>query len=255
MAILERVSDEHGSVVLGWAHAGVFYARFERSISLGIAQRFARRFVALIGDNIRVRYFGDSSAVISYDPQAMGAVATAMLSKRQRFDSIIVRPWRGVMGAQANAFADAFGCLEYVTSAVEFEQRFRSVAPDAGILPPRDEPSDEVESGRPSSPGDVVDARGGDGASRDPDGLGYSYVFDLSDFERGRFTATRSEHLGERSRSGWVCVARDDEQALVLARQAALVEWAKPSSRRPDDFTVKFCCNHLSRELPFDRRQ
>jgi len=55
MAILERVSDERGSVVLGWAHAGVFYARFEGSISVRVAERFGRRFMALIGDDAQVR--------------------------------------------------------------------------------------------------------------------------------------------------------------------------------------------------------
>jgi hypothetical protein len=247
MAILERVSDEHGSVVLGWAHAGVFYAKFERSITAGVAQRFARRFAALIGDSIRVRYFGDSSGVTSYEPQAMTAISSVMLSKRQRFDSIVVRPWKGVMGAPANSFADAFGCLEYVTSALEFERRFCAAVPsgDIGAFTIQNEP--------PLSAPPCSDAAGPAAppvAQRGDPSVTYSYVFDLSEFEAGRFIATRSEHLGERPGQGWVCVARDDQQALELARQAARVEWAQPASRHPEDFTVEF-----RRGQPFERRQ
>jgi hypothetical protein len=253
MAILERVSDEHGSVVLGWAHAGVFYAKFEGSISGAVAQRFARRFAALIGDTIRVRYFGDSSGVTSYEPQALGAISSVMLSKRQRFDSIVVRPWQGgVMGAPANAFADAFGCLEFVMSALEFERRFRAALPGGDIHPftiqsevPFSAPACS-DAARPPAPGV---------AERGHQSVTYSYVFDLSEFEAGRFVATRSEHLGERPGQGWVCVARDDQQALELARQAARLEWAQPLSRRPEDFTVEFRTTRLSIERPFERRQ
>jgi hypothetical protein len=252
MAILERVSDEHGSVVLGWPHAGVFYAKFEGSISAAVGQRFARRFAALIGDNIRVRYFSDSSGVTSYEPPALAALASVMLSKRQRFDSIIALPWRGVMGAQAKAFADAFGCLEYVTSALEFERRFRAALPSGDVdaytiqnEPPLSAPPCS-DAARPPLPR---------AAERSQQSVTYSYVFDLSEFEAGRFVATRSEHRGERPGNGWVCVARDDQQALELARQAARLEWAEPASRRPEDFTVEFDTTGLMSEHPSEPRE
>ncbi|HTV25379.1 MAG TPA: hypothetical protein VMG12_42080 [Polyangiaceae bacterium] len=247
MAILERVSDEQGSIVLGWAHAGVFYARFERSISCGVAERFARRFSALVAGSVGVRYFGDSSAVTSYEPQAMLAITAAMAVKPQRFEAIVVRPWQGALGAPAGAFAEAVGCLEFVTTAGEFERRLRAAIPggDIGTIC-------GVNDGAASSP-PLVDSV--PSPARTAEKLAYSYVFDLSDFESGRFTATRSEHLGERSRSGWVCVARDDQQALALARQAAIVEWAAPASRRPEDFSVEFQRFEMTRDRPFDRRR
>jgi hypothetical protein len=245
MAILERVSDEHGCIVLGWAHVDVFYARFESSISAFIARRFARRLSALLAGSDRVRYFGDSSAVTSYEPQALGAIGSAMSSARERFESIVVRPWQGVLGAPAAAFADAFGCLEFVTTAVEFERRLRAAVPGGDISPFCAQR--EAESALSASGARPTTARASQCAA-------YSYVFDLSDFERGRFRATRSEHLGERSRSGWVCVARDDQQALELARQAALVEWAQPESRRPDDFSVEFERTDAASERSLDRR-
>jgi hypothetical protein len=252
MAILERVSDEHGSVVLGWAHAGVFYARFERSISVGVAQRFARRFAALIGDNIRVRYFGDSSGVTSYEPQAMAAIAAVMLAKRQRLDSMVVRPWQGVMGAAAQAFADAFGCLEYVTSALEFERRLRAVVPGGSVHAFAIQDESVCNS---TACTDGARAQASPPRGRGTESVTYSYVFDLSEFEAGRFVATRSEHLGERPGRAWVCVARDEQQALEFARQAARLEWAQPTSRRAEDFTVEFRSPPSTRRQPFDPRE
>jgi hypothetical protein len=251
MAILERVSDEHGSVILGWAHSGVFYAKFERSISAGVGQRFARRFAALIGDNIRVRYFSDSSAVTSYEPPALAALSSVLLSKRQRFDSIIALPWGGVMGAAAKAFAEAFGCLEYVTSALEFERRFRAA------LPSGDVDAYTIQNAPPWSAPPCSDAAQPPprAAERSQASVTYSYVFDLSEFEAGRFVATRSEHRGERPGNGWVCVARDDQQALELARQAARLEWAEPASRRPEDFTVEFDTTGQGSEQPSEPRE
>jgi hypothetical protein len=114
------------------------------------------------------------------------------------------------------------------------------------VLPPGGA-SDEARGGATSRRDDVSQDRLAAGAPRGAECVAFSYVFDLSDFEAGRFTATRSEHLGERSRSGWVCVARDDQQALALARQAAVVEWARPASRLPEDFTVEFVRYELER--------
>jgi hypothetical protein len=66
------------------------------------------------------------------------------------------------------------------------------------------------------------------------------YRFDLREFEGGRFIATRVAQLAKRPPHTWVCLARDDEHALVLAKQAALVEWPQPTTRLPEDFTVDF---------------
>lgn len=252
MAILERVSDERGSVVLGWAHVGVFYARFEGSISVLVAERFARRFTALVGDDAQVQYFGDSSGIISYEPQAMAAVSAAMLSKRQCLQSIVVRPWQGVMGVAAKGFAEAFGCLEYVTSALEFERLLSAAVPGGAIHPFTIQGESTCNTAGCSDEAGTARAPSAD---RRGDSVTYSYVFDLSEFEAGRFVATRSEHLGERPGRPWVCVARDDQQALELARQAALFEWAQPLSRRREEFTVEFRSPPPGRRLPpFDRR-
>lgn len=65
------------------------------------------------------------------------------------------------------------------------------------------------------------------------------YSFDLSNFERGRFTATR--YPDNCAVSGdWVVRAESDEHALRLARLASCEEWAAPDTREHDDFDVIF---------------
>lgn len=65
------------------------------------------------------------------------------------------------------------------------------------------------------------------------------YSFDLSNFEDGKFTATRHPH--NRAVGGdWVCFARTDAEAEAKAQDAALEEWCSPKTREPQDFTVDF---------------
>jgi hypothetical protein len=129
MAIFEGLSDPHGSVLLGWVEPGVFYARFQKTISADLGVRFAARFRSLIGDNVCVRYFTDSSQVVSYDLQAMAAVVDAALSLKRHFQLIVARPWQGTVGEKAMKFAAAFQCMEYVISEEEFNARLCAVAP------------------------------------------------------------------------------------------------------------------------------
>lgn len=65
------------------------------------------------------------------------------------------------------------------------------------------------------------------------------YSFDLSNFEDGRFTATRYPTTCAVG-GDWVCVASSDAEALALARSASETEWAEPDTRRHDDFEVEF---------------
>jgi hypothetical protein len=237
MAILERLSDPNGCAILGWVAPQVLYARFERSISGDVGVRFARRFSSLMGDVSGVRYFGDSSSVTAYDLSALSVVMGALLAKREQLDLIVVRPWDGVLNAAARALPTELGYLEYVSTSAEFEARLRAAAPladirqfttlvDTGARPVAAAARD-TEAPLPSS-------------SAGLDAVTYSYVFDLADFERGAFTATRFAHLPEPPRAAWVCVARSDHHALALALEAARTEWAAPLTRPREQFSVRF---------------
>jgi hypothetical protein len=230
---LEYSSDARGAYVLGRVDAGVLYARLQGAISTELAQRFVERFSACLGDGTGMAYFADSSDVVCYDRAAAWLVMDAVRSQRHRLRSIVARPWRGAVSRKATSFADAFGRCQYVTNALEFEARLRAVAPCAAA---------EVELILASLGWKVSWS---DADAEPCDAHGYAYLFDLSNFEDGRFVATRLEQVGQRPSGCWVCLARNDEQALRLARQAASTDWARPRSRLAEAFTVQFV--HSSR--------
>ena len=67
----------------------------------------------------------------------------------------------------------------------------------------------------------------------------YLYSFDLSDFEAGKFVATK--FAANTAVSGdWVCYADSDQQAVTLAMVAAYGDWVAPETRCWDDFVVEF---------------
>ena len=219
---LEQIAGAEGTITLGWVGPGVMYARFERAISTALAGRFAERFAAHIGDTTAARYFADASIVLSYELTALGVIAQAVASKRAQLRQIVVCPWGGGLGAKGGAYAEALASVEYTTSASEFDARLIAAAPLA-----------KREARRTARRREGVE--GPNNAT-----TLFTYIFDLSRFEQGRFTASRLEHLSRGPLESWVCVARDDADALRLARRAAVSEWARPNERRPEDFTVEF---------------
>jgi hypothetical protein len=255
MTMLERLTDAHGSALIGWLEGKVLYARLDGTISGELGSHLAVRFTALIGDSVAVHHFNESSEVHSYDVAAYTALTDALRAKRHQFKLIVLRPWCGRISASARAFAASLGCLEFVSSGGAFAARLRAAAPSADVdqlVAPDDldRASDRAPASSSAFPPLLPLPVG---VERGFESLPRTYVFDLSDFEQGCFTATRFEHLAGRPRGGWVCVARSDEHALSLARQAALVEWAKPRTRLPEKFTVRFVDG--ARQPPSDRRR
>jgi hypothetical protein len=251
MAILERLSDPNGCAILGWVAPRVLYARFERSISADVGVRFASRFSSLMGDVSGVQYFGDSSGVTAYDLAALKVVMGALLAKREQLDLIVVRPWNGVLNSNARSLPDEFGYLEYVSTSSEFEARLRAAAPtadlrqfttlvDTVVSPIADTVVTTVASPVEPASGDAETHLPPSSSNVALDVVTYSYVFDLADFERGAFTATRYAYLSAHPRAAWVCVARNDTHALALAIEAARSEWAAPLTRPREQFTVRF---------------
>lgn len=251
MTSLELLADASGCIVLGWLGAGTFYARFEGTISAGLAESFAARFESLIGDSVGVHYFADSLGLAAYDLRAMGLIVDAVLAKRRQFKLITARPWQAELGPQAHAFATAFGVVEYVTVAEDFEARLSAAAPHANLdAASAEDASEEAPAAHATDSAAVATDASPKQASPSLQGpINYIYIFDLSRFEQGHFTAHRVEHLSAPSRGIWWCVASDDARALELARKAALMEWASPTSRRAEDFVVKF----LHRQLEDDQ--
>jgi hypothetical protein len=247
VAVLERFHDADGAAIVGWLGERVLYARFEGAISSEVGRQLARRLLALIGDVTGIVYFDDQSSVTGYDRAANAWIVDALLAKREQLERIVALPPLGP-SVEARGWSDAIECLEPASSAADFEARLRAAASEASLRqvtmlvdpgphPAHDATAPRAERARRPAPADGT----------------YTYVFELDAFEEGQFTATRCTYLATRPRGAWVCVARSDEQALALARQAALLEWALPRTRAPQDFTVHFL--DASERAPFKRRR
>lgn len=223
---LDCWSDNRGAFVLGRLGARVLYARLEGTISAELAQRFVKALGAGVADANGLFYFADSGDVVCYDLLALKSMMDAVLAHRSRLERIIVRPWSGPITHQVTDFATAFGSCEYVEDALDFAARLSAAAPSA---------SAELELA-----GAMLRRHVAARAAPAGDDPVYAYVFDLSNFERGSFVATRVEQVARRPGGCWVCLAPNDAQALRLAQLAAINDWAQPTSRRPEAFTVQF---------------
>lgn len=197
----------------------VLVARFEGSVSVQLAGHVLQRF----GEYARVLsdsyHFVDASGVERWQSSALGRLLDALLSQRERSIWIVAR-----VSPKA---APVLGMLDptrihVITSEQAFEARLRLAA----------------GSDFPAQGG--VDAALARGATPLARSQAFIYAFDLSDFERGWLTAQRSERLAARPSGAWVCVARDDERASRLARQAAMGEWRLPTTRQPLAFSVRY---------------
>jgi hypothetical protein len=224
---LECWSDARGAYVLGRVGARALYARLEGTISAELAQRFVERLAVCVAGGRSLSYFADSGDVDCYDLCALKSVMDALITHRHRLERIIARPWAGPLSHRATDFAAAFGSCEYVANAAEFEARLWAVAPSAVA---------EVQMARVTLRHHAMPREASSGGER----CSYAYVFDLSNFERGSFVATRVTQISRRPGGCWVCSARNDAQALRLARLASVREWSQPTSRRPEAFTVQF---------------
>jgi hypothetical protein len=129
---LQILSDQEGSVALGWLEEGVLYARFAGALSAPLGQRFAAQLRVLVGEASSVAYFSDGSLLTHYDLLARSAVTRVLLENRRKFSKIVLLVWVGGITASTRAFVSAIG--EPVTLArddAEFLTELRRVAPMA----------------------------------------------------------------------------------------------------------------------------
>jgi len=227
VGILERLTDAHGSAIVGRIEEDVVYARVSAAVSSDLGIRIARRLSCIIGEHVGVRLFLDLN-IATFDIEAFVTVVDLFLEKRDQLELMVLYPGAIPLRPQSRALPTFLQRFDHVLSTAEFEKRLRdAVSPTTFQHLMR--ASHHAER-KPSSP---PRAKAHVGAT-------YTYVFDLRDFEGGRFVASRFAHLAVRSSTSWLCKAASDAEALALARQAAIVEWPMPHTRQPEQFTVRF---------------
>jgi hypothetical protein len=135
---LELLSDDDGSITLGWVDAGVFYARFIGVLSAGLSEKHNARLEAALERTSSLHYFADARALCSYDLAARSAFARMVLAHRSQFKSVVMLTWSPGITPVTRAYASAIGePVEVLADDLEFEGRLLDVAPLArGKLDP-----------------------------------------------------------------------------------------------------------------------
>jgi hypothetical protein len=126
----EVLSDDHGSVTLGWVAEDVFYTRFSGGLSAPIGMAHAARLRDLLAGVSSLSYFADSSTLSHYELLARSAFARLILENRRKFSALVMLTWSAGATHAGDAFAAAVGePITLLTDAREFEQRLLAVAP------------------------------------------------------------------------------------------------------------------------------
>jgi hypothetical protein len=127
---LEVLSDDDGSVTLGWVAEGVYYARFAGGLSVALGMAHLSRLREAL-DLVRpLTYFVDASTLARYDLVARSAFIRFVLENRNDFTSIVMQPWSGGVTAATEAFVAAMGgSVTIIRDAREFDLRLLGAAP------------------------------------------------------------------------------------------------------------------------------
>jgi len=127
---LELISDDEGSVTLGWVDAGVFYSRFIGVLSVGLSARHTACLEGALDRTSTLHYFADARALSSYDLGARGEFLRTVLARRHQFKSVVLLTWAQGITPVTRAFASAIGDpVDVLANEVEFESRLLDVAP------------------------------------------------------------------------------------------------------------------------------
>jgi len=129
---MEFLSDQTGSVALGWIARDVYYARFTGALSARLGGEQNHRMLEALETCSTLRYFSDSRALTSYDLLARSAFVRLVLANRKKFADIVILTWSGGISSTTEAFKVAIGePVAVLTDSSEFERRLIAATPRA----------------------------------------------------------------------------------------------------------------------------
>jgi hypothetical protein len=130
-AELELLTDEGGSVLLGWLAPDVLFVRFTGRLSSELADAYVPRLETLLQSSRHsVRYFSDASALTSYDLLARSAFVRMVLANRRALSSMVMLTWSAGVGPIAQNLAATLGdAVEVLTDPKQFDVRLLQAAP------------------------------------------------------------------------------------------------------------------------------
>jgi hypothetical protein len=126
----EVLSDDEGSVTLGWVADDIFYTRFTGGLSATTGMAYAVRLRDLLSGVSSLSYFADAGTLSHYELLARSAFTRLILENRRKFSNLVMLTWSVGASQAGEAFAAAVGSpINLLTDARDFEQRLLAVAP------------------------------------------------------------------------------------------------------------------------------
>ena len=127
---LELISDDEGSITLGWVDAGVFYARFIGTLCAELGERHIERLRAALDRTSSMHYFADARALASYEITARGTWIRTLQEYRSRIQSVVLLTWPQGITIHTDAMAAAIGGqVDIFSDELDFESRLLEIAP------------------------------------------------------------------------------------------------------------------------------
>lgn len=141
-SLLEVVSDEVGSIVVGWVAPGVLYARFSGDLTAALATRYALRLRRFVNEVTSLRYFVDTSSLERSELTARSTLARFIFENRKKFDSLVSLAWAADSTSDSSSLSvekTLSTALEdsvlLLTDAEDFLTRLMRAAPLACSIP------------------------------------------------------------------------------------------------------------------------
>lgn len=127
---LELISDDEGSITLGWVDTGVYYARFIGVLCADLGAKHIERLRAALERSSSIHYFADARALGSYELAARGAFVRTLQQYRDRLQSVVLLTWAQGLTSHTDAMATAIGGpVDILTDEMDFERRLLDIAP------------------------------------------------------------------------------------------------------------------------------
>jgi hypothetical protein len=132
---LELLSDEEGSVAIGWVAPGVLYARLTGGVSADIGQAYAAQIQSFAQSVGALALFVDFSSITHYDLLARSAFVRAVLHSRRKFTALTLLTFSHETTLAERTFVSAIGePVDVLREPSEFEVRLLTAAPQARQL-------------------------------------------------------------------------------------------------------------------------
>jgi hypothetical protein len=132
---LEVISDEQGSIAIGWVGPGVLFSRSSGGISAEVGSTHAARIQSFADESPSVSFFIDASRVKGYDLLARSAFVRVLMANRRKFCDLVLLTFSASATPAEESMVRVVGePFDLLRLPAMFDDRLLAVAPHARQL-------------------------------------------------------------------------------------------------------------------------